>query len=219
MSSVFLVAERTATSKSRDLKFLELLRMMKRKLLICWNTAWLRLSLSMKTNTEEPLTRTADPRSKRLGIAGGRNSSNYSGKGSGMSASFERSYPFILALVAAIGFFLFVPRFPVSANAAPSLFSAMISLAAIAVGFLATAKSILLTIDKRQIIIQLKATGKYETLVDYIVFAILWSFALAAASAVCFIADLSTPAEWHHWVFTAWVFILVTAGGGCFRVI
>lgn len=136
-----------------------------------------------------------------------------------MGAVIEKRYPVIAGLAAGLGFFFLAPSFPVPADAAPSLFSAIISVAAIAVGFLATAKSILLSIDNKPIIVGLKATGHYKTLIDYLMGATLWSFILAGMSVVCFLADLRTPADWHRWVFAFWAFTIFTAGAACYRVI
>ena len=136
-----------------------------------------------------------------------------------MSEAIERRYPLVIGIVFGIGFFIFFPLFPVSAEAAPSLFSATVSAAAIAVGFLATAKSILLSIDSKPIIANLKAIGKYNTLIDYLMAAVTWSFSLAAISVFCFLPDLKIPAEWHRWLFAVWIFVIFTAGCSCFRVI
>jgi hypothetical protein len=135
-----------------------------------------------------------------------------------MRAVTERRYPLIAGLAAGIAFFFLAPSFPVAADAAPSLFSAVISVAAIAVGFLATAKSILLSIENKPIIADLKAHGRYSTLIDYLMCATKWSFFLAVMSITCFLADLKTP-YWHRWLFAFWVFAMFSTGASCFRVI
>jgi hypothetical protein len=95
----------------------------------------------------------------------------------------------------------------------------MVSLSAIAVGFLATAKAILFSIDQRQIVSQLRSLGHYDKLVDYLLAAIHWSFGLAVASALCFVVDLKQPASWHRYALAGWIFVLATSGFACYRVI
>ena len=137
-----------------------------------------------------------------------------------MKLRLERTYPILIGLAGGSAFFALAPKFPVAADAAPSLFSAIISIAAIAVGFLATAKSILLSIDSRPIIAKLRAAGYYDTLIDYLMGAAFWSLTLAGASIVCFLADLkSEELWWHRWMFAFWIFTMFTAGATCHRVV
>lgn len=134
-------------------------------------------------------------------------------------AWFERSYHWLGGVGVTVLLFFLVPVFPVPADSAPSLFSAVVSLSAIAVGFLATAKSILFTIDKKRIISQLKTAGKFNTLVDYLMMAVHWSFGLAVATSLCFVIDLKNPATWHRYVFAGWFFVLSTAALAYYRVV
>ncbi len=136
-----------------------------------------------------------------------------------MSRTAEWWYPILAGIAGVAGYGVFAPTFPTSPEAAPSLFSAVISTAAIAVGFLATAKSILLSIDRQPVIVKLKAAGKYKLLVSYLVQATIWSFLLAGTSVACFLPDLKNPAEWHRAVFAAWTGVMFTASAACFRVI
>jgi len=135
------------------------------------------------------------------------------------NAAIERWYPLAGGATVALAFLFVSPQaFPVQADAAPSLFSAVISLAAIAVGFLATAKSILIAIENGIAVRQLKSVGLYETLVSYLVTATRWGFVLSVASILCFVIDLRQPAGWHRFALTLWLFSLVTAGLTFYRV-
>jgi len=134
-------------------------------------------------------------------------------------AWWEQWYPLLGGVTITAVLFYVVSDFPVTAEAAPSLFSAIVSISAITVGFLATAKSILVSIDDKPIIANLKRLGMYDRLITYLLSAIYWSFALAVVSSVCFIVDLKNPVWWHPWLLFLWLFVLVTAGFTCFRVI
>src|SRR5438132_14366013 len=97
------------------------------------------------------------PRSNERGNADGKNSPGCSENN--MGALTERRYPLAAGLVAGAVYYFVAPEFPVKPENAASLFSAIISVAAIAVGFLATASSILLSIDRKPIIFKLKEVG------------------------------------------------------------
>jgi len=111
-----------------------------------------------------------------------------------------------------------------SVNALParfdSLLNATIGLSAIAIGFLATAKSILLTLDDQWIVKQLKKTGLYVRLLGYFMAAIYWSFLLALVSASGLLIDFRADGCRHHpaW-FSAWALAFVGTGACCYRVI
>jgi hypothetical protein len=135
-----------------------------------------------------------------------------------LGAKAERWYPHVVGLGVAVGYLLFLRdcRIPDSAQ---NLFSSVVSISAIAVGFLATAKSILISIDKKPIIEQLRRVGYYPVLVDYLMAAVWWSFVLSFLSAVCLLLDWKSVTFWNRAVLTAWLFVLVTAALMCYRVI
>jgi hypothetical protein len=99
------------------------------------------------------------------------------------------------------------------------LLGATISVGAIAVGFLATAKSMLLSISKSRVVRELKNAGHFKRLTGYFMTAIRWSFLLAALSALGLLFDLDGNKQPHPWLFGLWVFTLVAASACCYRVI
>jgi hypothetical protein len=131
----------------------------------------------------------------------------------------ERWNPLLGGVIAAAVSWHYFPVFPVPADSAPSLFSAIVSLSAISVGFLATAKAILFSIDQTLIVRQLQANVHYSRLVDFLLSAIHWSFALAIFSAGCFTVDLKNSVSWHRYYLTVWVFVLAAASLATYRVI
>lgn len=136
---------------------------------------------------------------------------------------WERWYPLVLAVLAGVAYFA-IPlsrayKMPASGG---ELMSAVINLCAIAIGFLATAKSILITVDNKPLIADLKRTGYYKRIVRYLRGAIAWSFLLAFASAVGLLLDVGHTSQWTTW-HAAGVALWLALGLGtilaCHRVI
>jgi hypothetical protein len=125
-----------------------------------------------------------------------------------------------MSIAIAYGLFLRRHAFPPTLH---DLFTAVISVSAIAVGFLATAKTILLALEERPIIVSLKQSGYYKWLIAYILEAIYWSFALAGVSAAGLLltfAKRGAAQDWEHAFFLAiWAFLLAGAGLSYFRVV
>ena len=137
-----------------------------------------------------------------------------------MPAPLERWYPYITSVIVTIVYFYFHRFIDIPSNAR-DLFPVVISISAIAVGFLMTAKSILLSIDQRRVIKGLKQGGVYADLVGYLVSAVNWSFGTTIVTALGMLLNLhQKPGGWVFYFYTgAWVFITATATVCCLRVI
>src|SRR6476646_700209 len=135
-----------------------------------------------------------------------------------MEAQIERWYPLILGFTVAFSYYCFLSDYSLPAST-KDLFSAIINLSGITIGFLATSKSILVAIDKKFAIKQLKNTGTYKRLINYFMDAIHWAFRLIVVTAICLLVDFSQPLEWHSILFSIWLFVLATAGFSYYRVI
>lgn len=127
----------------------------------------------------------------------------------------ERWYPAVLALAAAIIYYR-IPALSgyVLPDTIPSLLSAIITVAGVAIGFLITAKSILISIDDRPIVERLKAAGIYKDVITYIRSAIRWSFLLTILSCIALLFRYGTETEWdrNHAIGTAiWIWSAVGA--------
>lgn len=136
-----------------------------------------------------------------------------------MNGKIERLYPTVFGLASAVLYLLFLrtERLP---EATKDLFNAAITVAAITVGFLVTAQSILLDRDDGTIAKQLKAIGAWSSLLGYFRSATWLAFLAAGFSAVLlFLVDPKNPARWHPWIFAVWVFLVALAAGAGHRVI
>jgi hypothetical protein len=102
--------------------------------------------------------------------------------------------------------------------------TAFLSVAAIIVGFLFTAQSILMSIDQKWIIARSKESGAYEMLIGYLVTATYWWMFSAFLSAVGLaIVPTTVLPDWHRpyavALFSGWVFVAVTGSLAAFRVL
>jgi len=126
-----------------------------------------------------------------------------------------RAAPYIFGVVLAsiYGFGLSHLEPPASVK---DLLSAVLNVAAIAVGFLSTAKSILFSIENKKAIKQFKQSGRWETLLKTMLAAVHWSMSLAAMSGVCLLVFEPGPGKWW-WMprvaLIAWVWVMGTAAG------
>jgi hypothetical protein len=137
-----------------------------------------------------------------------------------MRATFERSYPVVGSVVVAATYLKLHGEFGfVSRDALANLFTAIVSVSAIAVGFLAAAQSILFSLESKRVTQFLKDAGAFNSLVDYMMQAIHVSFTLAAISAFALLVDVRTGRWWHPYGFAIWLFFLCFAALAYYRVV
>ena len=137
-----------------------------------------------------------------------------------MGRTLEKFFPFLVGAIALALYVASRGRIPFSPpEALRDLFAAIINVSAIAVGFLATAKSILVSLEDKPIVRMLKDAGYYSDLVRYLMTATQLCFGLAIASALLVLLDFKTAAFWNHFAFGVWVFLTATAATACARVI
>jgi len=127
-----------------------------------------------------------------------------------MGALIERWYPPFLGVLTSIIYYIFFRKFPLSIRV-KDLLMATVNISAIAVGFLAAAKSILLTIQGRKVIRQAKTAGLYQMLIDYMIWAIYSCFFLSIFSAIGLLLDLEHQQNWYHYAFAIWLFISINS--------
>lgn len=135
-----------------------------------------------------------------------------------MTLKFEKIYPYLFGAIAMSSYNLFFSQYQLPHNT-KDLFAAIVTIASIAVGFLATMKSILLTLGNSSIVRKLKQTEHYTLLKKYLMAAINLGFLCAIASAVFLLFDFSNKNSFNSWLISVWVFIAVTFLVANYRII
>lgn len=136
----------------------------------------------------------------------------------------EKSFPWVLAAIGAGAYFFFCSHYLIP-RVSKDILTVVVSIAAIAVGFLATAKSILISIDHRDIIRQLKAKKVYDRIVNYLLTATYASAFVSVISAAILLWDFgdpvaTNPPTWASRVIVSvWLFAVVFAFLATMRVI
>lgn len=133
-----------------------------------------------------------------------------------MGRLVERWYPAVGGLAIGIAYlWIAALRSHVLPGTIPQLLSAVVSVGGIAVGFLTTAKSILISIDDKPIIARIKAVpGLYARIVGYLRSSIRWSLFVALISAAALVVDYSNIEKWTtpYAIGTAlWLFVATGA--------
>jgi len=103
-------------------------------------------------------------------------------------------------------------------KATKDLLSAVINISAIFVGFFGAIWSILIGIEDRPIMKQLKSAGADHKLFDFLNSSIRWSFALAVISVCMLFVDLENTKPWHYYLFLGWFYVLTTTILVCLRI-
>ena len=135
-----------------------------------------------------------------------------------MQRTFEKWYPLVFGFSIAFCCHLLLHSHSPSSSL-KDVFSAATTLSSIAIGFLATAESILFSISQTSIIKQLKITGTYKRLINYFMDAINWSFLLAIFSLIGTFIDFKTWQLWNSTLFDLWLLAFAAAGLSSYRVI
>lgn len=133
-----------------------------------------------------------------------------------MTLTVERWYPLACALTAGVVVAALV-RGP-KETMITTLTGHGINAAAIAVGFLATALSILVSIERSRIIQVLRTAEYYPIVLDYLMAAIRLWFAVALFSALLLVAWDHVPPPRQRYVFATWTFFVAWAATATYRM-
>lgn len=120
-----------------------------------------------------------------------------------MNRKLEQSYPYLVALAVSGAAHYGTVKFPKGEN----ILSASITMGAIFTGFLATAKSILISLQGKGFE-QLKKTPFFGVLVDYLKEAIWLSMVYCMISLVGFFLDTNA---YPAWFTSLWFFFTVSS--------
>ncbi|GEL73195.1 hypothetical protein [Myxococcus virescens] len=137
-----------------------------------------------------------------------------------MNVVWEKVHPYVLGAAAPVAaYYLFKERpLPVL----QPLFAMTLDLGAIAIGFLGTAKGILLSIDSSKVIQEMRALGSYERLTTYIINAVRCAFILAGSSFLGVLVDSSIPkddVQTRLMMFSAWIGIVTAVAFSSYQVV
>ncbi|WP_009633816.1 hypothetical protein [Synechocystis sp. PCC 7509] len=135
-----------------------------------------------------------------------------------MDKKVERWFPLLIGVLTA-AFYIYFLRNYFLPSSVKDLFSSTMQISSILIGFLITALSILVTIEDKKIIQQLKRMGLYNKLLNYFMDATKWSFCLVIASSIGLLINFDVQQSWHSSAFAAWLFVLTTTMSSCYRVI
>jgi hypothetical protein len=127
-----------------------------------------------------------------------------------MSKTFERAYPYAGAILCGFGAF-YILRSTALQPGFKDLVGAVVNVSAISVGFLATAKSLLLSLSDRSIISRLKQTGHFNTLVGYFLAAVnIWLLLALVSSALLYLYSADKPpSNWYRILVSFWAGLLM----------
>jgi hypothetical protein len=134
----------------------------------------------------------------------------------------ERWYPPAVGL-GALGLSRYVLRKidqTLPSSALQQAFASTVDIGAIAIGFLATALSVILSLQGTKADSFMRSSGLHDDVRHYMLKAIQWSFALVVVSLAFVLVDaFQLSAEQRSWELSVWVSVLVTAGLACLRVL
>lgn len=131
----------------------------------------------------------------------------------------QRYYPSTLGFLGAVAMYVVAKNYPNSAlKNIKELLSAALSIDAIVVGFVATAKSIIVSMDGRRPVENAKRKRSWGLVISYTSDAVNVSVVGMALSAVLLVVDLSHPTDWHRLVVAVWMGLLVATVSAYHRV-
>jgi hypothetical protein len=129
------------------------------------------------------------------------------------SLDLERWYPSLVsASIVVVGSGLLSlrtlrPWLPAFLHGCSTLAPSALNVSAIAIGFLATSLSILLSLAKTRVIRIMKQAGHYRRLVQFFKSGVSVSFLWAFASAVLTTIHLEKSGVWRYAVLIVWVYL------------
>lgn len=135
-----------------------------------------------------------------------------------MNRTFERSYPWLVAALAATVAYCLGGVFD-SARIGNQL-SSTISISAILMGFLGTAKAMLLTLSSKRFAWVKSRERVWDGILSYFREALLANFALCIYSLILFSIDVSKiPALAQSLLMPSWAFLVALAVFSFYRVL
>lgn len=116
--------------------------------------------------------------------------------------------PIIISSLSGLSSLLLFENYEIS-SFSTDLFASIITFCGVLIGLLFTSLSILLSIEGRDIIQQLKVSGAYNNLIERFSFTINLTFLLLFYSILNICVDFKSKQNWHPYLFSVWVFIAI----------
>ena len=138
-----------------------------------------------------------------------------------MTNKLDKYYPFIGGAIFAfvyLGLFSICPKFALS-KGFRDIFISSITINAISIGFLATAKAILISIHNSKIVKWMKETGTYEVTIKYFMDALSLSMFCAVWSMFLLLIDFNNPIKYIVFCIAEWVFLFISSMLAMYRII
>jgi hypothetical protein len=138
-----------------------------------------------------------------------------------MANKYDQYYPLIGGVIIAFVYlvlFSFFPKFTIS-KGFRDIFIAAITINAISIGFLATAKAILISINQSKIVKWMKETGTYNTIIKYFMDALVLSMLCAVWSMFLLLIDFSNPVKYILFCIATWVFLFTASMLSMYRIV
>lgn len=125
---------------------------------------------------------------------------------------FEKWHPILISSITSVAYFFFYDQIKVTNQ--KEILASITSVAGIAIGFISTSQSILLTIGSSRVVKRLRNLNRYQEFKTYLRRSLYLCFGLLIFS-ILGLLDL-----WHGaFISSMWIFILVLTGCSCFRAI
>ena len=135
---------------------------------------------------------------------------------------WERWYPALGGLIAATTYFFAFRDVPLP-KASKEILGGVVNVSAIAVGFLATAQSIIVSLGGKRMVRMLRQSGHLSALGSYLTHAIASAFMLAVLSVAMLVLDLDQPSNLNPLAISSivavWVMTATASVLACFRVL
>lgn len=119
--------------------------------------------------------------------------------------------PRIIGLGCGIAYLVLFRKLPLSPGL-KDVFSAVLTVASITVGFLITAAGTLLAVQGDHPILRTaRQAGAYRLLIEYIISAARWNFTTAVVSATALVVDWQHPSKGLIYGIAAWIVVIAVA--------
>lgn len=137
------------------------------------------------------------------------------------TAGISKHYPIIIGALAAFGYLLLFEHYPKYAltKGLRDLITASITISAIGIGFLATAKATIMSLASSKIVKWLKEAGAYTSIIICFMDAVEFCIASTLISGLLLLIDFQDPPKYFLCGVAIWVFATTSALVATYRII